>query len=234
MLPIDKSLLTHPSLFQTPIKDKKLDASPDDVRNTDPTTMWDVSDYGVTKSLIYNEQDPPISHAELRRLLGIYKPVAEHSFENQEKTLLFGVFMSQGNIDELQLRIRRRVFDASGFRVGNQSQTELVIAMLNVYGSYANSFNENLISKKSLFNVVRHEVDRLDGIVVKLVVPVIVNTAEQLTGSIKIFNDPNPMASMPPPVSDSIYGTIEYRPIEKVLSGHDPMVMAQTNSLRYT
>lgn len=237
MLPEDKSLLSHPILFQTPVMNKQLDANPDLIRTTDPSKVWDPSDYGMNKAELYNPADPPLTPNQRASLITKLRPIARKTMENQEGTMLFYTFMSQENLKEIHQRIRKTVFDISGFRIADQNESEMLIAMQNVYMSYANNLNENLISKGYLFKHIRAEVNRLDNILVRLVVPTIINSAEQRKSATSIFDNPVKQADLPLPVSTSIAGTREYRDTVSVLTGplvQPSMVVANTSSLHFT
>jgi hypothetical protein len=233
MLPEDKSLLAHPILFQTPVINKQLDDNPNLIRNTNPNAIWDPSDYGMNKEELYDPQSPPIQPSERAFLINKLRPIARMTMDHQEGTMLFFAFMSRDNLGEIQLRIRRAVFENSGFKIGNQSESELLIAMQNIYKSYANNLNENLISKKALFKHIRTEVDRLDKILLKWVVPIIINSAEQRVSATDIFNNPVKPTDLPLPVNTSIVGAREFRETHDVLTGGSGTVIANTTSLNF-
>lgn len=228
MLPIDHSLMSHPSFFQTPVRDKELNDSPDLIRTTDPNSMWDP--IALDKKKMFR-QGPPLTREEKCRLATFLQPAFLQSLENEEPTVVFITFMSLQNIKELQGRIRAKVHEISGFKIGSQNENELLIVMQNVYTSYARVLDEVRVSKKALFPYVRCEVNRLNNIVVQLVVPVIINSAEQLTRSIELRDAGSNATSLPLPSSGSTYGMQEYRPVMDVLVGASSSVIAQTSSL---
>ncbi len=230
----DKSLLTHPILFQTPVINKQLDDNPNLVRVTNPSTVWDPSDYGLDKKAIYDPNDPPLRPGQRAYIVTQLDPIARKTLDNEEGTILFYAFMSRENVKELQLRIRKAVFEVSQYNIPNQNESELLIAMHNIYKSYANNMNENLVSKQALFKHIREELDRLDNILVKLVLPTIVNSAEQRVSATYIFNHPFQAKEFPMPVNTSLVGTREYRDIHDVLVGNqDATVNANTSTLHY-
>ena len=211
--PIDNSSWSHPSLFQTPVQDAALDADPKLVLVQDPSKTWNPSPSSYSEA----QSGPPLSHAEKQKLVAYYQPVVETTYDNQEMTLLMVVFMSRGNVDEIQKRIQRRVYEESGSVIGRQSDTELIITMNNVYSGYAKDLPENYVSRSVLMKHVKVQVDKLDDTVVEAVLPIIIDNIQGLTGVIKKFNEPVGQV-MPQPLFTSISGTREYRQVTDVLT----------------
>lgn len=218
-MPIDKSLTTHPSLFQTPEMDKRLNNDANLVRSTNPNNVWDPSIPEQQRKHYYNANDPPISNGEIARIISRLNPVQTVTLDNSQPTLLFFTFMSQDNVNYLQSAIKKATFEYSGYRIQDQSLSELLIVMQNIYVKYAANVNESRISRSPLLNHIKKETKRLDDITVKTVLPGIINGIEQLKGFIQYNNDPNRANALPRPVSGSTFGTREYRDIHDVFSG---------------
>lgn len=219
MLPLDKSLTSHPSLFQTPVIHKQLNKNPELIRMTDPNTVWDPSMPGQDTKELYNPADPPLTQAEMGRLVARLEPIATVSLYNEQPTLLFYFFMSKQNVKVLQRGIKAGVYRYAGYRIDDQSESELYIVMQNVFKSYAANMNENQVSSRALLKHIKDEVKRLDDIVITLVLPGIIDKIEQLNGFIQYNNNLEKGASLPRPVHSSAFGTREYRPIMDVLVG---------------
>lgn len=221
----------HPSLFQTPAVDKDLNTNPDKIRTTNPNTVWDPSDFGQKRTNLYNK-GPALTAAQKNRLIAQLNPLAHKSMSNGEATLLFCTFMSPVNMQEIQNRIRAGVFKLSEKKIGNQSVSELLIVMHNVYDSYAQNEKEELISRSELFKHIRGEVDRLDSIVSNLCIPGILDGVEGNKRAAQLILEP--VGELPRPISGSTYGAREYRPIEDVLVGdRRDAIMAQTTSMHF-
>jgi hypothetical protein len=216
------ALLGHPSMFQTPDIDHWLKEHRSQLKTLRPVEMWQnrvsipseskkfgnmQSHYQVPK----DPNDPPLNTFEKQTLITKFRPVLDKSFYNRQPSLLFYLFFSQENCNVLQANIRYAVNKWSGFHVGEQSVTELVRTMYDVFSTYARHIDEFHAPSKILFTHLRDETRRLNELVVNIATPIVVNGVEQHMAYLKKVETPFSYDSLERPKDANIAGTKSYR-----------------------
>jgi len=124
------------------------------------------------------------------------------------------LFFSQENIQEIQKLLRYNVYKNTKekFIIDNQSETELVVIMRAVY-------LEHLKGVPSDFKIIKKELEKLNSIVIKVILPDIISQVKQHKGYIK---DASVLAiPLEVPKNPSIKGENNLRSISDVLIGDD-------------
>lgn len=117
---------------------------------------------------------------------------------NQPRSPLMDAFFSARNIDVLQNRLRATIQKQTGYAIGRQSETDLVVIMRRVYVEHASN----------LVDGVEAEVRRLDDIVLRTVVPMV---ASGVAGYLAYLRDASRMPEpLPRGVQTSVKGTKTY------------------------
>lgn len=131
----------------------------------------------------------------------------------QQITPFSRAFFSHKNIQEIQRLIRYKVYVYSDkkYIIDNQDETELVIVMRSQYLSYA-----RVQSEPKFF---AQEIERLNELVLKAILPNLLSNIEQYVGYIRDSTENyNPVAR---PVALSTKGENSLRSISDVLVGDD-------------
>lgn len=202
------ALLGHPSMFQTPDVDSRLDDDLAKAKSTDPVTLWQNK---VSPTLRYDPRDPPLTDSEKQSLVRKFRPIIDKTFDNRQPSILFYIFFSTYNLRILQNNIRYSVNKWSGHHVGEQSVVELTRIMEHVFSTHARHVDEYNTPSKMLFNHIRTEIGRLDELVVNVAVPIIVNGLEQHMEYMKRVDNPVSAISLERPLDTKITGTTMYR-----------------------
>lgn len=202
----------HPVLFQRPETDKLLQGNAMAQWTTDPTKIWIPSE--ETEKHI----SPFIPRPEMARLMAMYKPVARPPHERVREDLLYNVFYSQGNIMYIQKAIVAQVKQIGQFNVPPPNASAILTIMGKVFIEYAEHINEDTLPIKTIVDLTRNQVKRLNSLTVNMAVPLIVDNADALHKTTQRILG-NTTDLLPRAIDTSIRGTIETRPIESVLDG---------------
>jgi len=194
------SAINHPSLFQTPSVDAKLDAQPILVSATDPQLLWGIAAQSAGKK-------PPLTPTERKNIVKKMVPATRIRTGNGYGGILLSSFMSRQNTNNLHHIIRHLVKQFSGHAIGQQSDMELTGIMLAVYKAHAVDVNEDVTPRDDLVRHVRNEILRLNTLVSQAVVPGVVNAVEQHLGFLAAVEKPRSDASLALPVNTNTKGT---------------------------
>jgi hypothetical protein len=106
-----------------------------------------------------------------------------------EESLLSKVFFSEKNMDLIQKRIIRRVFEVTNgeYLIEPQCRADLLVVMRGVYLQQARNYP----------NKIREQVLELDNLVVDDVVPGIVSQVQQYVGYLKDIYGPREVIARP-------------------------------------
>jgi hypothetical protein len=212
-------LLSHPSMFQTPAIDIALTDNVSTAKLTDPSLLWQKQvsaaksspELSPQYSVPYDPKDPPLSDAERTALLTRFNPIINKNFTNVRPIILFSLFFSRQNIQTLQNEIRYAVNVWSGHHIGEQSTLELTILMEGIFSEHARPIDELNAPSKMLMRHLRTEIGRLDQLVVKEAVSLIVNALEQHLSYMETLDNPVTAKSLARPLDTKITGTMQYR-----------------------
>jgi hypothetical protein len=113
-----------------------------------------------------------------------------------EESLLSKVFFSEKNMDLIQKRIIRRVFEVTGgqYLIEPQDRTDLLVVMRGVYLQQARNYPTK----------IKEQIQELDNLVVDDVVPDIVTKVRQYVGYLKDIYGPREIIARP--MNDSVKG----------------------------
>jgi hypothetical protein len=201
-IPPANSLLGHPVLFQRPEWDKALIANPQLRESTDPNHMW-------YRSPSQNTQD-----SQLEALKSNYTPLRVTTLREMP-TLLYNAYFSKQNMVYIQKALQLQVKQVSGYSVPMQDPDALLIIMVNAYKEHARHVNEDTAPIMVVVQETRKEIQRLNAIVLAVVVPTVIINVESLKRTSERIE--NPAKELPPmPVSTSLKGTIQYRPVDDI------------------
>lgn len=203
-IPPANSLLGHPVLFQRPEWDKALISDSSLRETTDPNTMW------------YQSPAPQstVPDARLEALKSKYTPLQVTTIREMP-TLLYNAYFSKQNMIYIQKALQLQVRQVSGYSVPVQDPDALLIIMVNAYKEHARHVNEDTLPIFTIIQETRKEIQRLNAIVLTVVVPTVIVNVESLRRTVERIE--NPASVLPPmPVSTSLKGTIEYRPIDDI------------------
>lgn len=203
-------------MFQTPRLDRNLLDNQETIQSTDPSGIWQnhvsAQRSGMSGfTVCYDPNDPPLTKVETSLLREKLKPVTDHTFNNEQPTLLFSSFFSTQNVDALQMHIRSGVKHWSGFAVGNQSEKDLTLLMKQVYDRLAKNIDEGRAPSKLLMSHIRSEVSRLNAFVVREALPSVVDGVEQHAAYLKQLDQGVSSAALARPTNTSVSGTKVYR-----------------------
>jgi hypothetical protein len=125
------------------------------------------------------------------------------------ETLLTSLFFSRENISNVQILLRRRVFNITSISIDNQSLTDLLVIMRSIFLTYSNHpllIEEDMSkeTKEKLFKEYTSEVARLNDMVVDTASPIIVTYLKQYVVYDNYINNPLPI--MDKPIASSIKG----------------------------
>lgn len=200
-IPPANSLLGHPILFQRPDWDKALIADPALRESADPNIMW------------YRSSVQRVD-ARLDALRERYTPL-QVTTVREMPSLLYNAYFSKENLMYIQKALQLQVKQVSGYSVPMQDPDALLVFMVNVYTDHARHVNEETTPIMTIITETRREIQRLNAIVLASVVPTVIVNVESLKRTVERIN--NPAKELPPmPVSTSLKGTIEYRPIDDI------------------
>jgi hypothetical protein len=201
----------HPVLFQRPQWDNILNNHPEKGWITNPNKIWIPSEEA--------ERNVPkgLPRPEIAKLMASYRPAVRPAMESQRPDLLYNVFFSGGNLEYIRKSIVAQVYQISKFRISPPDMLSLIPVVSSTFEDYAQHTNEDLLPIPTILSHIRQEISRLDALVCNKVVPEIISNAETLASTSQriLTNETDPL---PRPINTSIRGTIELRPIEKVLS----------------
>jgi|LakMenEpi03Aug12_release.lakeMendotaPanAssembly.Ray.scaffolds.fasta_scaffold10145_5 hypothetical protein len=208
----------HPSMFeQQPIK---------------------ASDEGVQRTLlsVREERDQRLSEKDFKNIVskGVYKFATEegnnigknnarHMFKNlYGDTPLTFLYFSDRNVDNVQKLLRLRVFKETEYVIDNQSKNELLIVMRGIFlehSSHPPLIHQDMSKDQVeiLLTKNTNEVDRLNKLLVEIVVPKLIVQLKQYFGYLKdASSQPIPLSQ---PVNESTAGKKAYKSVTQVLFG---------------
>ena len=138
------------------------------------------------------------------------------------ETPLTFLFFSDKNIKNIQNLVKLNVHKLMNYIIDDQSNNELMIIMRSIFVEY--SLHPPLISEEMsekerqvLFKKYTNEVDRLNKIVVREIVPKIISQIQQYVDYLRDASQ-QPYY-MDKPKNESVKGQKQYRSITQVLSG---------------
>jgi hypothetical protein len=207
----------HPSMFeQQPRKD-----SDEDIKRTllsvreerdQKLSEKDFKNIVSSGSFHFTEDDNAIS-----------KNNAKYMFKNiYGDTPLTFLYFSGKNVENVQKLLRLRVFKETEYVIDDQSQNELLTIMRSVFlehSSHPPLIHQDM--KKDQLEILlkkyTNEVDRLNRLVVELVVPKLIGQLKQYFGYLKdASSQPMPLSQ---PVNESTAGKKAYKSVTQVLFG---------------
>ena len=207
----------HPSMFeQQPRKD-----SDEDIKRTllsvreerdQKLSEKDFKNIVSSGSFHFTEDDNAIS-----------KNNAKYMFKNiYGDTPLTFLYFSGKNVENVQKLLRLRVFKETEYVIDDQSQNELLTIMRSVFlehSSHPPLIHQDM--KKDQLDILltkyTNEVDRLNRLVVELVVPKLIGQLKQYFGYLKdSSSQPIPLSQ---PVNESTAGKKAYKSVTQVLFG---------------
>ena len=207
----------HPSMFeQQPRKD---------------------SDEDIKRTLlsVREERDQKLSEKDFKNIVSrgsfhfteddntISKNNTKYMFKNiYGDTPLTFLYFSDKNVDNVQKLLRLRVFKETEYVIDDQSKNELLTVMRSVFlehSSHPPLIHQDM--KKDQLDILltkyTNEVDRLNRLVVELVVPKLIGQLKQYFGYLKdSSSQPIPLSQ---PVNESTAGKKAYKSVTQVLFG---------------
>jgi hypothetical protein len=108
---------------------------------------------------------------------------------HQCQSPLASLFFSKSNIAHVQVRLREIIQQKTGYTIAPQSENDLSVIMRGIYIEY--NTNPPLGASSS---TLQHEVNRLNELVLKDIVPMVATNMAQYLGYIK------DASSLPPPL----------------------------------
>ena len=215
----DNYSISHPSIFQNPLKDKQIMSDLNTAKATTPGEMWSNQiNAREAEQYPYDASDPPFTTQEIENIKMILKPAMNVTLSSVMPSLLFFYFFSANNISNIQLKLRYAVNKWSGYHVGEQSLTELMVIMENIFTSKARHLNEGRTSSQMLLRYIRTEVERLNELVINEACPIIINGIEQHVNFMKKMDSPLSAAGLQRPMNTKVTGMMEYRSTNDILS----------------
>lgn len=235
-------LVFHPSLFQTPMIDQKINENTNLIQTTNPGEMWQnkvslgtdtIPGANSRAPFDWNPLDPPLTSEEIDKLIKKADPILGASLNHTTgvgskavtgglgtglPSLLYAFFMSKANIALLQKQLRYVVFKWSGYHIGDQSPLKLALAMEGIYEAYGKHIDESRTSSKVLFKWIHKEIERLNELLINECAPNIINNVEQHMSFMKSVARPTSEASLDRPIDTRVTGTMEYRDISEIMS----------------
>lgn len=195
------------------------------------------SDEDVERTLlsIREERDQRLSEKDFKNIVSrgsfhfteddntISKNNTKHMFKNiYGDTPLTFLYFSDKNVENVQKLLKLRVFKETEYVIDDQSQNELLTIMRSVFLEH--SSHPPLIHKdmkkdqlEILLKKYTNEVDRLNKLVVELVVPKLIGQLKQYFGYLKdASSQPIPLSQ---PVNESTAGKKAYKSVTQVLFG---------------
>lgn len=219
----------HPSMFQTPSIDIKLDSDVATAKSVNPTDIWmrkhafpvNSSNMSSGYTLSSDPNDPPLTDREREIIIHKMGPLMDKTLNRMKPTLLFYTFFSKGNFLELQRNIRYAVNKWSGYNVGDQSLMELTLIMEYIFQAMARPIDEDNAPSKMLLSYIRNEIGRLNELVVNEATPIIINNVEQHLGYMKMVDGGISATALQRPMDTKVTGTMVYRSPTDVLTPRD-------------
>jgi hypothetical protein len=195
------------------------------------------SDEDVERTLlsVREERDQKLSEKDFKNIVSrgsfhfteddntISKNNTKHMFKNiYGDTPLTFLYFSGKNVENVQKLLRLRVFKETEYVIDDQSQNELLTIMRSVFlehSSHPPLIHQDM--KKDQVEILlkkyTNEVDRLNRLVVELVVPKLIGQLKQYFGYLKdASSQPMPLSQ---PVNDSTAGKKAYKSVTQVLFG---------------
>jgi len=225
-IPAGNTMMGHPSMFQTPQMDKRIDDNTDMIKVIDPADVWaNRVSFGATGNnnmasqytVPFDPKDPPLTKAEIGNIMSRINLVVDRNTSNTVPSMLWNFFFSRENVATLQNNIRFAVNRWSGHHIGTQSTTELVIIMGTIYNKRCRNIDEANAPSKMVFRHISTEVGRLNELVVNEAVPIIINALEQHVAYLKKVDNPMSATSLARPIDTKITGVKDYRAPTDVL-----------------
>lgn len=138
------------------------------------------------------------------------------------ETPLTSLFFSDKNIQNIQNLIKFNVHKQINYIIDDQSNNELMTVMRSIfveYSAHPHLFNEKMTDaeRQVLLKKYTNEVDRLNQIVVREIVPKIVSQLQQYLDYLRDASQ-QPLY-MDKPKNESVKGQKQYRSITQVLAG---------------
>ena len=206
MTDIYPSHLYDPSLFQRPQADSQVVAP----NVHDSAKAW-------LKSLNPRQGiTVPCRWDPLKREL---KTMTSNYTEHLERTLLFTVFFSQKNAENLQTSMRYYLYQYTHVCTGAEDYRELLKYMFQTYLEFAQEIDEESLPIHAVVNYIRMEVARLNEVVLKYAVRQLVSAIlaqQEYLHDRRVRNEEGIY-----PQDTSIVGTFRYRSPQNVLTGYD-------------
>ena len=195
------------------------------------------SDEDVERTLlsVREERDQKLSEKDFKNIVSrgsfhfteddntISKNNAKYMFKNiYGDTPLTFLYFSGKNVENVQKLLRLRVFKETEYVIDDQSQNELLTIMRSVFlehSSHPPLIHQDM--KKDQVEILlkkyTNEVDRLNRLVVELVVPKLIGQLKQYFGYLKdASSQPMPLSQ---PVNESTAGKKAYKSVTQVLFG---------------
>lgn len=195
------------------------------------------SDEDVERTLlsVREERDQKLSEKDFKNIVSrgsfhfteddntISKNNTKHMFKNiYGDTPLTFLYFSGKNVENVQKLLRLRVFKETEYVIDDQSQNELLTIMRSVFlehSSHPPLIHQDM--KKDQVEILlkkyTNEVDRLNRLVVELVVPKLIGQLKQYFGYLKdASSQPMPLSQ---PVNESTAGKKAYKSVTQVLFG---------------
>lgn len=224
--PLDNNYtMSHPSLFQTPALDSEMLNNMEDAKRANPSSFWTepasrrvMAAERATTAALYDPRDPPFTVAEKSEWIRKLDPVVPGNLTGVMPTLLYYFFFSRANIETLQKNIRYTVNKWSGYNIGDQSLTELLLVMENIFSSHAKQVDEQRASSGILLRHIRTQLATLNDLVINEAVPIIVNGVEQHVTYLKRVENPITDKMLQRPMDTRVTGTRVYRSLSDVLA----------------
>lgn len=141
--------------------------------------------------------------------------IMDKTLTNVIPDLLFYFFFSKDNVDSLQRNIRYLVNKYSGFNIGNQSESDLLIIMESIFNQYGKHLDDLGTPKDVLFPHIHEQLKLLNKLVLQEAVPIIINGIEQKVGFLNTLENKD-TSKLDRPVNTSVSGTKMFRSIEQI------------------
>ncbi len=209
---------SHPSLFQeVPVTPKPL-----------PTAKeLDLLRADFLKAPKYEDGRPNVFGLDNKVLKGASNTLANDNsivLSHVEKSTLTLAFFSKQNVENLQVLIKNAVKLETGLVIDEQSNNELLLVLKYIFITYSNppppfTIRLSQQEKTQLSKIYTAEIDRLNNLVVKYIVPRVVS---ELESHILYLRDASaPISIIEQPENVSAKGTRNYRSQFDVLTGQD-------------
>ena len=154
----------------------------------------------------------------------ISKMNSKWALSNTKETLLTFLFFSQENICNLQNVIKHSVYREIKYTISNQSYTELLNVMRNVFYEYNNHpqmIREDMTNAQKIILYIKYknEIARLNNITIDFILPQVIS---QISGYLYYLDDSSKIAVKEfNPVFTSSKGETALRSITSTLVGNN-------------